>query len=122
MEHAELEQSIKGLGRALDNLREDLVKKFDTVEVRFSQMHEDLKGLRNVLIDVGKFDEWKSQHEKVTEGILRRLNNLEECVHDLEKHEIQNQVSTNQNSKLIWALIAAAAGSIGIAVGFIFHP
>ena len=122
MDHAELEQGIKGLVQALDTLRNDLNKKFDTVEIRFSQMHEDLKGLRNVLVDIGRFDEWRAQHEKVTDSILSRLQGLEAHVNQIAIHDEQVFAKASHNQRLLWALVAFIAGALGIAAGYVLHP
>ena len=121
MDHAELETAVKKLGTSIGGIRDDLRGKFNTIETRFSQIHDDLKELREVLVNVAQFETWRIQHEKQTESMSRRTEELEKKIHKLELMEIQIHSKATMNDRLIWLIITATAAAGSFIVGKYIH-
>lgn len=117
MDHADLENAVKGLNKSIGGIRDDLRSKFSTIDERFSLIHADLKKLQDLLVNVAQFDTWKTQHEKITDTMQRRIDHLEGRIREEELSQTQVHSRAVMNERLIWFVITAVVGGIGIWIG-----
>lgn len=113
----EFEQFENKMVSSLDDLKVDMRSRFETLEERFSQTHQDLKKLTEVLVDVGRFETWRVEHEKVTQGILDRLVQIENKLHQVALDEIKTRGKAVTNERIVFTVLSVAMGLIGMLLG-----
>lgn len=113
----EFEQFESKMVSSLDDLKTDMRSRFETLEERFSQTHQDLKKLTEVLVDVGRFETWRVEHEKVTQGILDRLVQIESRLHQVAIDEIKTRGKAVTNERIVFTVLSVAMGLIGMLLG-----
>lgn len=101
----------------MTSLVEELSRELHGIRRDVHGLRQDVKGLQGAFMQLVKFDEWRTQHEKVTDSILHRLARVETRVSGVEVDNAGAHAALNVRADGSEWLIRAALGVAGSVAG-----